>query len=158
MVTNPAFGLLDLDISESSVEHVTSQALPVQSFRDDDDVKTAKLFTEKIVDLHLKKNCCLKKNVFKEKIVVLLCLHINRSGLNHTQEYTQLPIRYVICWTGIVNMTASERRRQNDGVRSMILGTTLYQTATSTVDINKVFCVHNRAIRPCPVILGTLCH
>ena len=26
-------------------------------------------------------------------------LHINRSGLNHTQYYTWLPIRYVVCWT-----------------------------------------------------------
>ena len=26
-------------------------------------------------------------------------LHINRSGLNHTQKYTWLPIRYVVCWT-----------------------------------------------------------
>ena len=27
-------------------------------------------------------------------------LHINRSGLNHTQLYTWLPIRYyVVCWT-----------------------------------------------------------
>ena len=26
-------------------------------------------------------------------------LHINRSGLNHTQSYTWLPIRYVVCWT-----------------------------------------------------------
>ena len=25
-------------------------------------------------------------------------LHINRSGLNHTQYYTWLPIRYVVCW------------------------------------------------------------
>ena len=35
--------------------------------------------------------------------VSLLCcccciLHINRSGLNHTQQYTWLPIRYVVCW------------------------------------------------------------
>ena len=26
-------------------------------------------------------------------------LHINLSGLNHTQYYTWLPIRYVVCWT-----------------------------------------------------------
>ena len=26
-------------------------------------------------------------------------LHINRSGLNHTQYYTWLPMRYVVCWT-----------------------------------------------------------
>ena len=26
-------------------------------------------------------------------------IHINRSGLNHTQYYTWLPIRYVVCWT-----------------------------------------------------------
>ena len=26
-------------------------------------------------------------------------LHINRSGLNHTQYYTWFPIRYVVCWT-----------------------------------------------------------
>ena len=26
-------------------------------------------------------------------------LHIYRSGLNHTQYYTWLPIRYVVCWT-----------------------------------------------------------
>ena len=26
-------------------------------------------------------------------------LHINRSGLNHTQYYTRLPIRYVVYWT-----------------------------------------------------------
>ena len=25
--------------------------------------------------------------------------HIDRSGLNHTQYYTWLPIRYVVCWT-----------------------------------------------------------
>ena len=49
--------VLDLDISESSVEHVTSQALPVQSFRDVVDVKTAMLFKEKIVVL--KKICCV---------------------------------------------------------------------------------------------------
>ena len=34
-------------------------------------------------------------------IVVACCcfLHINRSGLIHTQYYAWLPIRYVVCWT-----------------------------------------------------------
>ena len=26
--------------------------------------------------------------------------HTNRSGLNHTQNCTRLPIPYVVCWTG----------------------------------------------------------
>ena len=43
---------------------------------------------------------CVSVNYRKPRIPALCCcfLHINRSGLNHTQYYTWLPIRYVVCW------------------------------------------------------------
>ena len=50
-------------------------------------------------------------------------LHINRSGLNHTQYYTWLPIRYVVCWTERdqrniyqAPMRAKEERNKNSKI------------------------------------------
>ena len=61
-------------------------------------------------------------------------LHINRSGpLNHTQQYTWLPIRYVVCWTEKISEEHLKNSNHATACSMQHNHITSHQTAVATM-------------------------